>query len=148
MLVVLALAGLAVLGTVVVLAMGRGGELARVHPDHPPLALPAGRPIGGTDAALLQLPRTLWGYHVEITDEALRRLAYALTERDARVAVLEQQLAELRRSQGEAGERLPMWDDAAETPWETAAPDEADDYAGRHAGPLRDPEDHPGEEVR
>ncbi|MFC9972582.1 hypothetical protein ACFVH6_17015 [Spirillospora sp. NPDC127200] len=100
--VVLILAGLAVLGAVVVLAMGRGGELAETHPDHPPLPLPTGRPITGPEVALLRLPRGLWGYQVGITDEALQRLAYALAERDARMAVMEQHLVELRQRLGES----------------------------------------------
>jgi phage shock protein A len=39
----------------------------------------------------------VWGYHTRVTDEALRRLSYALTERDTRIAILEQQAAELRQ---------------------------------------------------
>jgi hypothetical protein len=95
--VAIALAGLAVVVAVVMLASGMGGELADVHPDHPPLPLPGDRPIAGTDAALLRLPLGVWGYHIRVTDEALRRLSYALTERDTRIAILEQQAAELRQ---------------------------------------------------
>jgi len=99
--VVFVLAGLAVLGAVVVLAMGRGGELAETHPDHPPLPLPEGRRLTGPAVALLRLPRGLWGYQVPVTDEALRRLAGAITERDDRLAVLERQVDDLRRRLGE-----------------------------------------------
>jgi len=99
--VVLVLAGLAVLGAVVVLAMGRGGELAETHPDYPELPLPTARPITGTEAALLKLPRGLWGYQVGFTDEAIHRLAYSLAERESRMAMLEQQLADLRYQLGE-----------------------------------------------
>jgi hypothetical protein len=95
--VAVALAGLAVVVAVVMLASGMGGELADAHPDHPPLPLPGNRPIAGTDAALLRLPLGVWGYHIRVTDEALRRLSYALTERDTRIAILEQQTAELRQ---------------------------------------------------
>jgi hypothetical protein len=95
--VAIALAGLAVVVAVVLLASGMGGELADSHPDHPPLPLPGNRPIAGTDAALLRLPTGVWGYHTRVTDEALRRLSYALTERDTRIAILEQQAAELRQ---------------------------------------------------
>ena len=97
MIVAIALAGLAVVVAVVMLASGMGGELADTHPDHPPLPLPGNRPIAGTDAALLRLPLGVWGYHTRVTDEALRRLSYALTERDTRIAILEQQAAELRQ---------------------------------------------------
>lgn len=92
----IALAAVAVLVSVVVLATGRGGELAETHPDHPPLALPGTHLMTGTDAALLRLPTGLWGYHPGITDEALEQLALALTERDTRIAILEQQIARLR----------------------------------------------------
>jgi hypothetical protein len=95
--VAIVLAGLAVVIAVVMLASGMGGELADTHPDHPPLPLPGNRPIAGTDAALLRLPLGVWGYHTRVTDEALRRLSYALTERDTRIAILEQQAAELRQ---------------------------------------------------
>ncbi|MFC4905748.1 hypothetical protein [Actinomadura gamaensis] len=95
--VVLVLAGVAVLAAVVVLAMGRGGELARTHPDVPPLPLIDGVPVTGPEVAMLRLPRALWGYQMGVTDEALHRLAYALTERDARMAALEQHVADLRR---------------------------------------------------
>jgi hypothetical protein len=113
--VVVALAGVAVVIAVVVLAAGMGGELADTHPDHPPLPLPGNRPIAGTDAALLRLPVGLWGYHVRVTDEALRRLAYALTERDTRIAILEQQTAELRRRLGPGDRPEP------ESPWVSPA---------------------------
>lgn len=104
MVVVLVLAGLAVLGAVVALAMGRGGELAETHPDYPPLPIGAdGRPITAEDAAHLRLPRTFWGYQPQLTDEALHRLAGALHERDARVAALEQQLRDLRAGRGDSG---------------------------------------------
>jgi hypothetical protein len=94
----LVLAGVAVLAAVVFLALGRGGELGKAHPDHPPMLSPGHRPVMGTDAALIRLPKVFWGYHVDLTDEALRRLAYALTERDTRVARLEQQLADARQA--------------------------------------------------
>jgi hypothetical protein len=95
--ITVALAAVAVLGAIVVVAVGGGGELSTEHPDHPPLALPGRRAVGGTDAALLRLPLGLWGYHKQITDEALERFAHELTERDTRIAVLEQELAEVRQ---------------------------------------------------
>jgi hypothetical protein len=111
--VAIGLAGLAVVVAVVMLASGMGGELAETHPDHPPLPLPSNRPIAGTDAALLRLPMGVWGYHTRITDEALRRLSYALTERDTRIAILEQQAAELRQ-------KLESFEDADEPAPDTA----------------------------
>lgn len=98
MIVVLVLAALAVIGATVAVAVGRGGDLAEAVPDHPPTGLPGHRPIMGTDAALLRLPKGLWGYNVALTDDALSHLAYALTELELRVAELERQLAELRHA--------------------------------------------------
>ncbi|WP_371966036.1 hypothetical protein [Actinomadura chokoriensis] len=100
--VVLVLAGLVVLGAVVVLAMGRGGELAEAHPDYPPLQVDAdGRPILARDGSRLRFPTTIWGYQMQVTDEAVHRLTDALHERDARVADLERQLRDLRKRAGE-----------------------------------------------
>jgi hypothetical protein len=103
--ITVALAAVAVLGAIVVVAVGGGGQLSTEHPDHPPLALPGRRAVGGTDAALLRLPLGLWGYHKQITDEALQRFAHELTERDTRIAVLEQELAEVRQGRDGAGAR-------------------------------------------
>jgi hypothetical protein len=95
--VVLVLAGVAVLGAVVVLAMGRGGELTETHPDYPPLPVDAeGRPVLGPEGSRIRLPATIWGYQMQVTDEAVHRLTAALRERDARVADLERQLHDLR----------------------------------------------------
>ncbi|TDB94736.1 hypothetical protein [Actinomadura sp. 7K534] len=129
MAVVLVLAGLAVLGAVVALAMGRGGELAETHPDYPPLPGGAdGRPITGDDIARLRLPRTFWGYQPQLTDEALQRLADALHERDARVAELEQRLRELHGTPEDPGPvgalhglEEPSWNGTPPAREETAA---------------------------
>jgi hypothetical protein len=92
--VVLVLAGLAVLGAVVVLAMGRGGELTPPSPDHPPLD---DQPFPGADPRPFRLPRALWGYQVEIADHTIGRLRHALWEREAQVAALEHRLHDLQR---------------------------------------------------
>jgi hypothetical protein len=91
------MAAAATVAAIFVVGGGRGGELSTEHADHPRLALPARRPVAGTDAAMLRLPMGLWGYHQQVTDEAMWRFAQALTERDTRIAVLEQQLAEARK---------------------------------------------------
>ncbi len=97
---VLLLAAAAVLGGVVVVAMGRGGELARFPADSAPLALDQVTP---TDLALLQPPRSLWGYDPEVTDQALRLIARAVTERDIEIERLRQQVADLRAAAIPAG---------------------------------------------
>jgi hypothetical protein len=125
--VAIALAGLAVVVAVVMLASGMGGELADTHPDHPPLPLPGNRPIAGTDAALLRLPLGVWGYHTRVTDEALRRLSYALTERDTRIAILEQQAAELRQKLAS----LEAADGDAAAAWTTPSPADSLEFESR-----------------
>lgn len=102
MLVVIGLAAVAVLGAVVLLAMGRGGELSTAPPDHPPLSFGAeGWPITEAEVAYLRLPRTLWGYQPDMTDEAVRRLGRALADRDAELFALRRENAELRHRAGE-----------------------------------------------
>ncbi|MFC3522015.1 hypothetical protein ACFPZ0_11130 [Streptomonospora nanhaiensis] len=90
----IALSAVAVLAGVAFVVMGRGGELARFDADHPPLDLPADRPLTGTDVSRVLLPLALWGYHVRAVDEVLRRVIGALGERDARIAELERRLVE------------------------------------------------------
>ena len=84
------LAVLAVLVAVFFAATGRGGELSREHVDHAPLELGA---VSAADVALLRPPTAMWGYNVEVTDEALDRIARAMRDRDLTIAYLQQQLA-------------------------------------------------------
>jgi len=71
-------------------ATGRGGELAHERGDYAPLDL---GPVSATDVALLRPPTAMWGYNVEVTDEALDRIARAMRDRDLTIAYLQQQLA-------------------------------------------------------
>jgi hypothetical protein len=87
------LAALAILAGVVIVASGRGGEMAHEYPDYPPLDL---GPVTAADVALLRPPSAAWGYNMRVTDEALERIAQALTERDVRISALQQQVADLR----------------------------------------------------
>jgi hypothetical protein len=127
--VVLVLACLAVLAAVVALAMGRGGELSAAHRDLPPPPPPGDHPFTGPEP--FTLPRGLWGYQVEMTDEAIGRLRHALYERDVRMAALEGQVIELRRRLSES--RRNDLDDPD-------APDDIDDPAG---SPERSPWSRP-----
>jgi hypothetical protein len=147
--ITVALAFLAVLAAIVVVAIGGAGELSTEHPDHPPLALPGRRPVAGTDAALLRLPLGLWGYHKQITDEALERFAQELTERDTRIAVLEQELAEARQRLGGGPRQLPaprtqvdrdVW--RHELPREETPAEDDTWSSGWHRSPA-EPEDPP-----
>ncbi|MBB2913505.1 hypothetical protein FHS43_004809 [Streptosporangium becharense] len=83
---------------VTAVAMGRGGELAEFAPDVPPLNLPQAGSLGAVDFMTLQLPVSLVGYHTQSVDETLNRVANALSERDTRIAVLEQRVSELLAS--------------------------------------------------
>jgi len=73
-------------------ATGRGGELAHERGDYAPLDL---GPVSATDVALLRPPTAMWGYNVQVTDEALERIAQAVRDRDVTIAFLQQRLAEL-----------------------------------------------------
>jgi hypothetical protein len=73
-------------------ATGRGGELAYEHPDYAPLDL---GPVSATDVTLLRPPTALWGYNMQVTDEALESIAQAIRDRDVTIAFLQQRLADL-----------------------------------------------------
>jgi hypothetical protein len=88
--VVLLIAAVAVLGGVFFAAAGRGGEMATEHPDHAPFDL---GPISAPDIALLRPPTALWGYNMQVTNEALDYIARAMRHRDVTIAHLQQQLA-------------------------------------------------------
>lgn len=92
MLVVLLIVAAAILCGVVVVAMGRGGELARPAADVRPLD---GDLVTAADVALLRPPAALWGYDMRSTDEALNMVARTVTERDVEIAILRRQIAEL-----------------------------------------------------
>ncbi|HUR02645.1 MAG TPA: hypothetical protein VM347_08905, partial [Nonomuraea sp.] len=65
MLVVLAIAALAILACVVLVSLGRGGELTEFPPDVPPLDLPEPGQLTAVDFMALQLPVNLVGYHTQ-----------------------------------------------------------------------------------
>jgi hypothetical protein len=96
--ILLLLAGVVILVGVVSVAMGRGGEMAEFATDSLPPSLDD--VMTAADVAMLRPPSALWGYNVQVTDEALSRIAQVITERDVEIAVLRQQLAELRAATG------------------------------------------------
>ena len=71
-------------------ATGRGGELAYEQADHAPLDL---GPVSAADIALLRPPTAMWGYNMQVTDEALDHIARAMRGRDVTIAYLQEQLA-------------------------------------------------------
>src|SRR5579859_2340418 len=85
------LVAVAILVGVFLVATGRGGELAYEHADHAPLDL---GPVAATDVAMLRPPTALWGYNMQVTDEALETIARAMRDRDATISCLRQQLAD------------------------------------------------------
>jgi hypothetical protein len=91
--VVLLLAAVAILGGVVLAALGRADAMASCPGDFPPLDLDG---MTAADVAVLRPPTALWGYNVPATDEALQLIAQSVTARDVEIARLRRQLAELR----------------------------------------------------
>ena len=91
--IVLIVAAVAILGGVIVVAMGRGGELAPSGADVRPLDTDI---VTAADVALLRPPAALWGYDMRATDEALNRVARTVTERDVEIADLRRQLADMQ----------------------------------------------------
>ena len=85
------LVAVAILVGVFFVATGRGGELAYEQADHAPLDL---GPVSATDVALLRPPTALWGYNMQVTDEALEKIAQAVRDRDVTIAFLQQRLAD------------------------------------------------------
>ena len=88
--VVFFIAVIVVLAGVFFAATGRGGELAYERVDHAPLDL---GPVSAPDIAMVRPPTALWGYNMQVTDEALERIARAMRDRDVTIAYLQEQLA-------------------------------------------------------
>jgi hypothetical protein len=87
--IVIVLAAVAILVGVVVVAMGRGGELARERPPEP-----AGTNFRTwSDVASYRPPPALLGYHAGATEYALAQVARAIAERDAEIDLLRRRLA-------------------------------------------------------
>jgi hypothetical protein len=93
---VLLAAAAAILAGVVVVAMGRGGELALFAPDLRPLDPEI---VTAADVALLRPPAALWGYDRQATHVVLNMVAQTVTERDVEIAALRQQLADLQSAE-------------------------------------------------
>jgi hypothetical protein len=91
-----------ILAGVVVVASGRGGEMAPAYPDYPPIDL---GPVSAADVALLRPPSAAWGYNMRVTDEALETIARAVTERDIKISALQQEVSDLREELAHDGTR-------------------------------------------
>jgi hypothetical protein len=134
--VVMLVAAVAVLAGIIAVAVGRGGELTFFQADYAPLKLDE---MAATDVVLLRPPMALWGYSVQPTDEALNRIAEALTERDIEITALRQQVANLEAS-SPAGRRRVYGvlgrKDRADQPGRPASGRPAASREERSSGPL------------
>jgi hypothetical protein len=134
--VVMLVAAVAVLAGIIAVAVGRGGELAFFQADYAPLKLGE---MAATDVVLFRPPMALWGYSVQATDEALNRIAEALTERDIEITALRQQVANLEAS-SPAGRRrvhgVLTRKDRADRPAPPASGRPAASPQERSSGPL------------
>jgi len=92
--VVLLIAAVVIVAAVAFVAVGRGGEMSVEHPDYAPLDL---GPVSATDVVLLRPPSALWGYNMQVTDEAFERIAESIRDRDVRIVALEQLVTDLSR---------------------------------------------------
>ena len=94
MLVAIVLAAAVILGGIIVVAMGKGGELSRERPE-----LPARADFRSwSDVAHYRPPGGLLGYHAAATEHALALIARTIAERDAEIDWLRRRLAEVQPS--------------------------------------------------
>ena len=87
--IVLLLAVLAVLGAVAVVAAGRGTAMPDVDPDRAPLGVLPPDEVGPTEVERLRFSLAFRGYRMDEVDDVLDRLTAELSDRDARIADLE-----------------------------------------------------------
>jgi hypothetical protein len=90
--IVIILVALVILGGVVVVAMGRGGELARDRSDAPD----EGDFESSADVASYRPPAALLGYHAGATERALQLIGRTIADRDAEISWLRSRLRELQ----------------------------------------------------
>lgn len=88
------IAVIVVIAVVIFLALGRGGGLSTERNDYLPLDL---GPVSATDVVLLRPPTGLWGYNIQVTDEAMEQIAESIRDRDVRIVALEQLVTDLSR---------------------------------------------------
>ena len=113
----LLVAAAAILGGVVLAALGRVGEMATFAGDTAPIELDE---VSATDVALLRPPMSLWGYNAQATEDALRVIARSVTARDVEIATLRRELADLQGRQ--AGSRSASAGDRPTVPAGPAGP--------------------------
>lgn len=148
---------IAILVCVFYVSIGKGGELAYAQADHAPLDLGT---VSAADVALLRPPTALWGYNMQVTDEALDTIARALRERDIEIAYLHSQLTglghqvpQIDRSPGFAPRHASELSDADDMGWPDAieeSPAQAEESAGQAVEPggqAQEPEGYTDQDV-
>jgi len=90
--VAIVIAAAVILGGIIVVAMGKGGELAMDRPE-----LPSRTDFqSSADVADYRPPAALIGYSAIATEHALAMIARTISERDAEIDWLRRRLAELQ----------------------------------------------------
>ena len=90
--IVIVIAVLVILGGIVVVATGRGGELARdTEPEPSPTDFES-----AADVARYRPPAALLGYHAGATEYALLLIARAIADKDEEITWLRSRLRELQ----------------------------------------------------
>ena len=127
MLVVLLMAAAVILVGMIVVAIGRGGEMAEFTADVRPVDTDIET---AADVALLRPPVALWGYDRRSTDEALNLVARTVTERDVEIATLRRRIADMQSAR-EPG--------AAAQPGQAGPGSPASPFLRRQASPTEPP---------
>jgi hypothetical protein len=121
-----------VLVAVVLVALGRGGQLSIERGDYAPLDL---GPVSATDVVLLRPPTALWGYDQNATDAAMEEIAEAIRERDIRIVALEQLVTDLSREHAPAPPLSGPYQGARHRREPGTAPGTAEDQVQPLTGP-------------
>jgi hypothetical protein len=90
--VAIVIAAAVIVGAIIVVAMGKGGELSRERAELPSRA----DFRSWSDVADYRPPAALMGYHAAATERALALIARTIAERDAEIDWLRRRLAELQ----------------------------------------------------
>ncbi len=92
MIVAIVIAAAVIVGGIIVVAMGKGGEMSRERAE-----LPSRTDFRSwSDVADYRPPAALMGYHAAATERALALIARTIAERDAEIDWLRRRLAELQ----------------------------------------------------
>lgn len=114
--VAIVLAAAVILAGVIVVAMGRGGELSRERPE-----LPASTDfLTWSDVAEYRPPGAVFGYHAAAIERALMLIARTIAERDAEIESLRRRLAEAQSGPAQPAQFLPGQVPPGQSDWQVA----------------------------